>query len=333
MASLLTPVKTAKKVQNNIEMFESLSLTKSRDTSDNTVKRPPIIEVDSEIESAPLLTAVSSKPTNSHDIGQDVLSAPSHKPSHKRHDSTAFIRRSYLQKDDKSLIDDAREILKSQPGLDDVEAVLSYIQYGIEGQHDFNIKITSPKASMLVHTLVSITLPDLWPNLGLTKLSKSDLRMKNTLLAALFSVTGIEVVLEHIRHQSTQTQSGTAIRGTYLDFLATMLSPSDSVFRLLQDSKKLYAKEIQRRLFWQSIVTLIAGGKVLSTAASVTIGESETASWLSHGSKYSQWLGRNIVKAATDIVISDVIAWTNLSQLLKRGLSLGYKGMTFLLSS
>lgn len=326
MENFLNPVKTTKKVQNNIEMFESLSLTKSRSASESTAKRPPIIEVGPDVEPAPLLTAVSSKPITGNDGQLGTSSAPSLRTPHKRHDSTAFVRKSYLQQQDNSLIDDAREILKSQPGLEDVEAVLSYIQYGIEGQHDFNIKITSPRASMLVQALVSTTLPDLWPTLGLNEISKSDLGMRNTLLAALFSVTGIGAILEQIRNRATQPSSSSAIRKVYLDFLATMLSPSDTIFRLIQDGEKLYGKEVQHRLFWQSIVTLIAGGKILSTAASVLTDEPETASWLSHGARYSHWLGRNIVKASIEVVVSDASAWTDLSQLLRRGLNLGYKG-------
>lgn len=326
MASLLNPVKTTKKVQNNIEIFESLSLTKSRDTSDNNSQRAPIIEVSPEGDSVPLLTAISSKPTTTPDGPLKTPTSNVLESSHKRYDSTAFVRKSYLHQPDSSLVDDAREILKSQPGLDDVEAVLSYIQYGIDGQHDFNIKVTGPKASMFVHALATTTLTDLWPSLSLTKLSKSDLRMKNTLLAALFSVTGVEVVLEQMRNHSTQTLSATARQRLYLDFLATMLHPSDTVLRLLHDSRKLYGKEVQRRLFWQSVVTLIAGGKILSIAASLTNDGSATIPWLCHGAQYSQWLGRNMVRAATEVPISDVGAWINLSQLLKRGLNLGHKG-------
>lgn len=329
MASLINAVATTKKVQNNIEMFESLSLTKNRDASDtNTVRPSPVVELDHEVQSTPLLTAVSSKPVNNNGPQPKPMSSSTVRSSHKRHDSTAFVEKSYLQHANSSLIDDAKEILKSQPGLDEVEAVLSYIQYGIEGQHDFNIKVTNAKASMLVHVLATTTLPDLWPNLGLTKLSKADIRIKNTLLAALFSVTGLEVIIEQMRRRTSKSFSANTAHDVYVDFLGTMLSPSDTILRLLQDSRKLYTKEVQHRLFWQSIVTLIGGGKVLSTVASVVKNGPDTTSWLSDGSRYSQWLGRNIVEAAIEIMASDVNSWTNLSQLLKRGLNLGYKGET-----
>lgn len=328
MADLIKVVKTTKKVQNNIEMFESLTLNEGRSRSKSTTTRPPIIEVDAESEPAPLMTAVSTRSTISEiaESRNGNANLAPEKASHKRHDSTAFVQKSYLHRRDDSLTDDAREILKSQPGFEDVEAVLSYIQYGIDGQHDFNIKITSPKASLLVHALVSTTLPDLWPTLGLTKISKSDLRMKNTLLSALFSVTGIEIILEHIRQYSARSSSSGATAKVYFDFLANMLNPSDTVLRLLRDGKQLYEKEVQQRLFCQSIVTLLAGSKVLSTTATVSIDQADPMSWLSNGSLYSRWLARNIVKASTEVTIADTMAWTRLSQLLARGLSLGYKG-------
>lgn len=324
MADLNRAVKTPKKVQNNIEMFESLSLNESRSRSNTISNRPAIIEVDSAHDSTPLITAVSTRSTidDNRKPGNPQLAAA--KNSHRKRDSTAFLQKSYLHKKDDSLLDLAREILKDQPSLEEVAAVLSYFQYGIDGQMDFNIKITSPRASLFVHILVSITIPDLWPNLGLTEISEPDLSAKNLLLSVLLSVTGIELILNHIE-QYSRTLTGVMVK-VYLDFLATLLDPSDTILRLLRDSKQLYKEDAHRRLFWQSIMTLVAGGKILSKIASVPTDQVSPSSWLSNGTSYSHWLARNIVRASTEVAVVDTDAWNHLCKLLSRGMSLGYKG-------
>jgi len=341
MAGLLREVNPAKKVQSNIEKFESLTLNENmqRSRSNSRARTKPIIEVEPETEPVPLLTAVSSKLIEKPvDQIADTRYAPAPAkpaaPMHKRHDSAVFIQKDYLKDNaPPSLFDDAREILKCQPGLEDIEAVLAYIQYGIDRQHDFNIKLTGPKSSQLVRVLVTTTIPDLWPNLSRSKLDGSAKRMRETLLQALFSVTGLEALLEQVRfHTRPSADNNREVLGTYVDFLSNLLEGSEIVLRFLSDTMTLYEKEVQRRLFWQSILSLLAGSKVLSSTASIPNTVAETGSslnvreWLLNGEDYSKWLARNIVKASIELNPKETRAWSNLSQLLKRGLSLGYRG-------
>lgn len=349
MGDLLEEVKTTKKVQSNIEKFESLSLHENQSrslSSSKFAKSRPIIEVEPESECVPLLTPVSSrfvdKPVHQI-VHMQYTTAPTESAAteHKRHDSSAFIQKVYLKSSSPhSLADDAREILKSQPGINDIEAVLSYIQYGMDGQQDFNIKVTGSKASQLIRVLVTTTLPDLWPNLGRSEMGGSSKHMKRTLLLAFFSITGLEALLEQIRsHTRPLANSNREALGIYLDFLNSLLSGSDIVLRLIQDMGHLYAKEVQCKLFWQSVTSLLAGSKVLSTTASIpnAVAESGAAlkvpDWLLNGEEYSRWLARNIVRAANKIVLQDLRSWSCLTQLLKRGLSLGYKGLCSYLSA
>ncbi|KAK5092041.1 telomere binding protein [Exophiala xenobiotica] len=340
MADLLREVKPAKKVQSNIEKFESLTLNenKQRSRSNSRARTKPIIEVEPEIEPVPLLTAVSSKliekPVDQiADTRYALAPAKPAAPTHKRHDSTVFIQKDYLKDNaPPSLFDDARDILKCQPGLEDIEAVVVYIQYGIDRQHDFNIKLTGPKSSQLVRVLVTTTIPDLWPNLSRSKLDGSAKRMRETLLQALFSVTGLEALLEQIRfHTRSSVDNNPEVLGTYVDFLSNLLEGSEIVLRFLSDTMTLYDKEVQRRLFWQSILSLLAGSKVLSSTGSIPNTVAETGSslnvrdWLLNGEDYSKWLARNIVKASIELNPKETRVWSNLSQLLKRGLSLGYR--------
>lgn len=341
MDNLLTEVKTTKKVQSNIDRFEPLSLrdNANRSRSNSSAKSgKPIIEVDTENEPVPLLTTISSRATIKvapYDsiASKAVTNTLQLAKQHKRKDSAIFIQKDYLKDTPpSSLVDDAREILKSQPGIEDIEAVLSYLQYGIEGQHDFNVKVTSTKASLLVRVLVTTTLPDLWPNLTISKLGESSKRMRRTFLDSLFSVAGIEAILEQIRvHTRPGTHSDQGLLGVYVDFLSHLLHKADTALRLLNDCSSLYKKEVQRRLFWQSIVSLLAGSKILSSLSAIpnTVAESgkglTVPDWLANGETYSAWLAANIVKASIECPPQDVSAWSNLSQLLKRGLSLGFR--------
>lgn len=340
MVDILKQVKTTKKVQSNIEKFESLTLNenKQRSRSNSRTRSKPVIEVEPETEPVPLLTAVSSKLIEKPveqiaDTRYTPAPANSSLTAHKRHDSAVFIQKDYLKNNAPSLSDDAREILKCQPSLADIEAVLAYIHYGMERQHDFNIKVTGPKSSQLVRVLVTTTIPDVWPNLSLSKIGGSAKRMRETLLQALFSVTGLEALLEQIRyHTRPSANNNREILGIYIGFLSNLLEGSETVLRFLSDTTRLYEREVQRRLFWQSIVSLLAGSKVLSSAASVPDAVATTGSvvtvpdWIMQGKEYSKWLARNIVKASAELAPTEHQAWSNLSQLLKRGLSLGYKG-------
>ncbi|KAK5087899.1 telomere binding protein [Lithohypha guttulata] len=342
MDAFIQEVKTTKKVQNNIHKFESLSLNENKNRSrsnSNSKPRKPVVEIDTNNEPLPLLTAVSTKSTKKNDDSavktreprQDRLKTTARQ--HERKDSAIFIQKDYLkQAAPPSLADDAREILKSQPGIEDIEAVLAYIQYGIEGQHEFNIKVTGPKSSLLVRALVTTTLPDLWPNLASSKIGGSTKQMRKTLLEALFSVTGLEALLEQIRMLTRpEARPSPDNLNVYVDFLGHLLHKSDTVSRLLNDSTHLYEKDVHRRLFWQSIVSLLAGSKVLSTTAAIPNIIAQTGSdlkvpeWLLQGQGYSAWLASNIIKTAIELSPQDASSWSVLVQLFKRGLSLGYK--------
>lgn len=342
MDNFLHEVKITKKVQSNINRFESLSLNEHKDRSKSEKTAQPkkaIIEIDSEKEAIPLLTAVSSKLVEPVEKTTDSRSniPPQTSPlsHHNRKDSTVFIRQDYLKDSAAaSLVDDAREILKSQPGIEEIGAVLAYIHCGIEGQHDFNIKVTGPKSSMLVHVLVATTVPDLWPSLATSQDDKMVKRMTQTLIELLFSVTGIEAILQQIRTLTKpDTNYNSELLTIYTEVLSNLLQGQDTALRLLRDMSGLYEKEVQRKLFWQGVVSLLAGSKILSATTSIPNVVVESGNtvlvpeWLVRGTDYSNWLARNIVKASIELGPQESHAWASLGQLFRRGLSLGYKGM------
>ncbi|KAJ9502393.1 telomere binding protein [Exophiala xenobiotica] len=334
MEGLIKPVKTTRKVQNNISKFENLSL---KDTSlsmpASAKSKVTILDLTPE-DSDQTSDQFSLRPSvdSSH---TSVSLQLSHK-EHKRHDSTAFLQKSYLeQSSPASLPDDAREILKSQPDNEDLIAVLQYLQYGTQGKHDFNVRLPSPKTSQIINILVTITIPDQWLHLKVHHLSKQEMQVKKLLLGCLKSVSGIGALLMQIRQLSIKNSDKTdQLLKDAISVVSLLLTGNGTLKDFLADNNKLFTSDIQRRVYWQEVTSLFAGSKVLSTIARALASTQQSDDkeaiplWLGDGSEYSRWLARNLSTAA---IISSSAGGPEssqinmLSQVLKRGLSLGYR--------
>ena len=328
MDSLLRPVKSVKKLQRSIDRFENLALTEStKPRSNSTKSKRSIVDLSTPIDSENTTPVFDIRPS----IASSSTSASSHsiKKTHKRHDSTAFLQKSYLKKPPPStLIDDAREILKSQPDHEDLLAVLQYLDCGVRGKHDFNIHRFGPKAAQIINILVTTIIPDHWPVLSSSNLSKHDAMTKQLLLTTFRSIAGIGAFLMQIRTLSTKTTSG-ALTRTTIEVLATVIKGEDTLKRLVQETQTLYTNEAQRRNAWNETVSLLAGSKILSVVAqaySAIEADNVEALWLSQGAEHTRWLARNIVSTATSLDVAHDVSWAMLSQVMKRGLSLGYRG-------
>ena len=309
MGDLLTPVQTTRKVKSNVDKFETLSLI------DGALPPVQVIEV------SPKLRNEDSKYTR-----------------HKKQDSTAFLQQVYLHSDDSSetLPDDATEILKSQPDYEDLLAVLKYLQCGLEGKHDFNIRSSGPKASQILNVLATVTVPDRWESLNTKPVATRDKEAKSMVLSCLTSVAGLGALYARIKRLtslaiSTKTAQSLMLKDS-IDVLAEVLHPSSFIETVLGDTMKLHIKPAQRAIVWQELCSFVAGGKILSAVAQalplVESGSDDqgSARWLGDGNQYSKWLANNICRAATRVAVAQGEAWPMLAQLLKRGLSLGHSG-------
>ena len=328
MDGLLTEIKSVKKVQNNIEKFESLSLDeKAKSRSNSTKSKRSIVDITSSNSSD-----VQSEPFDiqpSIGSSQTSLDFRSATKKHKRYESTAFLQKSYLEKASPgSPPDDAREILKSQPDQEDLIAVLQYLQYGTEGKHDFNVHLAGPKAAQIINILVTVTIPDQWHVLRRRKLSKTDLGLRQLLLSALQSVAGIGALSMQARSLGVKKDNRLLLEDM-LSVLSSLLNGSQLLQCLLHDASKLYPKDYQRRIYWQEVVGLLCGSKVLSTAAQAVSMNSDLElgndRWLSDGEEYSAWLGRNVAACASSLGRNESESWTLLSQAMKRAMNLGYR--------
>lgn len=337
MDGQFNPVKTTRKVQSNIDKFETLSLTDDitlKPRTPSTKSKISVLDIGAEASEADN-EVFSLRP--SHDSSATSRSTNSHKGPHKRHDSTAFIQRTYLDNAQAaSLPDDAREILRSQPDSEDLLAVLQYLQYGIQGKHGFNIHVPGPKGAQIINVLVTTTLPDWWVRLQQGKLSRQDSQLKAALLSTLSSIGGIGALLMQIRQMSaTNANQQSSLLVDLLSVLSSVLTGSRVVLNFLSDATTLLPTEGQRRAFWQELTALLAGSKVLTTTSAAFAthnflnGATEIHKWLGNGLEYSKWLAKNISTAAISLTagpISNHGQINMLSQILKRALSLGYRG-------
>lgn len=337
MDDLLKPVKTVKKVQGNIEKFESLSLGENQSSAKENQRSKPnssqpkrsIIEIDSTSVEVPLLTATKTRPNGP--VTPLTASENNRQQTLKGHDSSAFLQQSYLkERPAPSLPDNAREILQSRPGHEDLRSVLEYLQCGIDGKHDFNIKVTSPQAAQILNVLVSVTIPDIWDSIKQRELSADEARIKRTTVACLSSVAGFGALLAQIKALSA-SKTNQAILSDTIMVLGNVLKGQKTVLDLLQDAQNLYSKERFRRMYWQEMTSLLAGSRILSTLAEafepVRADPSlQSYMWLASGAEYLEWLAKNITTAAQALNASEEESWTFLSQLVRRGSSLGHRG-------
>lgn len=336
MDDLIKPIKSSRKIQNNIDRFETLSLRDASASRRETAK-PKVTILDLSPEGDDNQSNdFSLRP--SIDSSNSSLSARSSNQTHKRHESTAFLQKSYLgQAAPASLPDDAREILKSQPDHENLTAVLQYLQYGLEGKHDFNIRLPTPKASQIINVLVTVTIPDQWSHLTNGQLSKTETQIKRSLVACLRSVAGLGALLMQIRqHSASAPGNANPLLEAALSVLSSILSGTTVLKDFLSDMG-LFESDTQRRVFWQEVTSLLAGSRLFSTVAQVYAtghgpdSMKEKVAWLADGRDYSTWLARNIAMAAIESSSAspaDKLRMDMLCQILKRGLSLGYRGMT-----
>ncbi|EXJ74181.1 uncharacterized protein A1O5_02475 [Cladophialophora psammophila CBS 110553] len=331
MDSLFQPIKTTHKGQNNIDKFETLSLKDPVPPSPRANTKPKISVLDVSDDASD-----TSSLRSSVDTSKSPTSAEVRQTNHKRHNSTAFLQKTYLDKaPSASLPDDALEILRNQPNSEDLAAVLQYLQYGIEGRHDFNIHVPSPKASQIINVLVTVTVPDQWLHLQPAKLSSADAQLKAILVSSLTSVPGIGALLMQIRRLSSigAGQNKSLLEDTSF-VLSSVLAGNMIISKFLSHASKTVSTDTQRRVFWQEATALLAGSKIFTTMAQVFAthwdlnGFGENGKWLGDGSEYSRWLARNISNAATSLTALPHSCSQQISllcQVLKRGLNLGYR--------
>lgn len=320
MDDFLKPVRTTRKASKHLEEFESLSLKDglAQNPAASQLNKPVLdLSTQSAYGTPNLVSSQQVEPRHSTPGNQDL------------HDISIFREKRYLNNSaSSSHPDQALEILKAQPGREDLEAVLSYLKDGVESKHAFNIHLPGPQTSQLVNTLVTVTIPDQWHNLRPAKLTMEEKQIKNYLLSCLRSVAGLGALVLQIRNLMTFSNQNTVLLEDTISVLTSLLQGHNTLERFIKDGFILFPKDMQRRVFWQEVIALLAGSKILSICAQAfteqldSSVDKESKSWLCERVSYVKWLANNSATASTSLGSHEPERWTMLAQFIKRGLSL-----------
>lgn len=245
------------------------------------------------------------------------------------------------QKSEKSVFainrpEDALEALRSKPDYATLGRTLRWLNRTVQRVDDFNIKKPGPKAAQIIFTLINDIVPDYWETLSAEGSKKT-----SPLIQCLSSVAGIGAIISRLRLLLGQLRDAqkpaqvTSASKTHpveilLSVLETVLAKEDFLTALWHDIESYNLPPSQKSLQWKEFVSLVASGKVLSIASEVNLTLSELSpsikagSWVGDGSQYAAWLGRCMQQTVITVKDDDVEGGKALSQLLSKGLTLGY---------
>ncbi|OKP12995.1 DNA replication checkpoint protein tel2 [Penicillium subrubescens] len=232
------------------------------------------------------------------------------------------------------------QILKSRPGNDELAAALAALDPFNKSRKidELDIRIPGPTTAQILQILVSTTIPDHWASLNGKDSKAKDAKCRAALLRCLSSIAGIGSLVAQLRtliassraaaHQAEGSNKHLMIQDL-LSVLAALLEPKDFLSRIYTDIVSLPENRIRQQAAWREFVSLVATGKILSTAAeALTVANASeplsSVSWIGDGPRYATWLGGIIAHLASKIKVDEVNDWTSLAFLTGRALSLGY---------
>jgi telomere length regulation protein len=231
--------------------------------------------------------------------------------------------------------DDVIKALNAQPDYDSLVTVLRFLATDSRGSGSFHLQAPGPKSAAIVHLLVTEITPNYWTLLS----EDSGSADADLLTRCLASVTGVNAILTHIKALVQEFKAGNKesrrldlelIISIFLDLLAAILDRDDSIRTLWAASTSRLTDASLKKLQSQAMVTLITSGRVPSLAAEAQAiarqrGTPDSARWIGDGVEYSKWISRNVSSWAK-LDAGDGELWV-CSELVQRGMSLGYSGM------
>ena len=234
--------------------------------------------------------------------------------------------------------EDVLEALKAKPDFATLSRALRWLSRTLTHDDEFNIKKPGPKATQIIFTLVNDVVPDYWESL------RSDAgREKGLLVQCLRSVAGIGAVSSRLRSLLTLLKdiqkpaqntfvSKTQPVESLLNVLETVLASEEIITVIWRDIEDCNLPTFQKSLQWKEFSSLVASGKVLFIASEASLAVGDLSSrinnscWISDGRQYVAWLGRCIQHTSKALTDGDIEGQRALSQLLSKGLTLGYTG-------
>ncbi|KAK3300809.1 telomere length regulation protein-domain-containing protein [Chaetomium fimeti] len=223
---------------------------------------------------------------------------PTPKPQHHTHLTT---------------LADALGILKHEPDYNFLISVLTFLS-----RHETNglptIKLPSPLSAQLIQVLVAEIVPNYWALLieDVHQNKNSGLKL---LLYCLSGITGVNAILVRLRAliHETKAEASTNVKrpdiplniGILLDLLCRIIEGDGwllEAYRLATSSQEAAAR-VRPRI--QEIVATFGASRIISLAAEaedIVKGDASSKRvdniWPADSSRYTRWLGRNIVTLA-----------------------------------
>ena len=206
---------------------------------------------------------------------------------------------------EQTIIDSPDEVLKAlkeDPDYKTVSEVLKYLASESDRKDGFNLIKPDPVSGNIAYQLINTSIPNYWQTLKEHKVQTKQL------VRCLRNPCGIGVILSRLRlliADSRQKKPVDQIRDAssqitdLLDILRGLLQDNWTLSFVWNDVQTFAKDATQSKMIWREFVLQVTSGKILSLSAEAEDvlkdrTPSRKAEWLSDGSEYAAWLGRNI---------------------------------------
>ncbi|KAH0562622.1 hypothetical protein GP486_002700 [Trichoglossum hirsutum] len=238
-------------------------------------------------------------------------------------------------------LDDALETLRSKPDFETLERLLLYLDPDAPGKSNSNINVPNPEAARVVNILVNSTIPDFWANLDEKPQGKArpHPNERAILLRCLSSVGGLGAILARLQTLIASSKEGKGKAGNsdisqhileMLDIVKYLLKDTKFILKIWNGIRCLAGARPKRTVLWNEFVSIMGGGKLLSTVAEAydivktSRKDIMQSYWIASGNRYCAWVGRSAARMVLDLREDDQDAWKAAAQLLGKSFSLGY---------
>ncbi|KAL9604810.1 MAG: hypothetical protein Q9219_000258 [cf. Caloplaca sp. 3 TL-2023] len=233
----------------------------------------------------------------------------------------------------------ALDILKSHPQQEVLLQVLQWLHRNRKSNGGFKVNHHPAQATQITYTLVNDILPDHWSSL-FENSGNPDRKVRDLMISALSNVPGISALVTRMKvlvnegdnaEEKRQVKPNGKVKllEETLSVLVSVLNGDDFMISIWS-ALHTRSEATRSALLWKELVTLLGNGRVLSIVAEADqiIAQEAFAigqrSWLSDGSSYSSWIGRNLFQflmQSEERLGDEKKAW---AQMLERAVTIGH---------
>jgi telomere length regulation protein len=199
----------------------------------------------------------------------------------------------------------------------------------------FDVRIPSPQSTPILQVLVSDVLPNYWKQLSEDGSLKDVLKTIVECLTSLPALGAIVFRFKAILNEiaaAGQPDFVLSQAASLVELLERICDGNLFMLNVWRSLNQQAENKNKRIILWGEFVSLLAGGKLLSTVSEIQLVLQKSPdyghnSWIADGTKYAKWLARNI--EYLDRESGDKVnASRDCAQFLRKSLSLGYTGMS-----